>query len=144
MFMFAILFGLSMDYEVFLLSRVREEYLRTGNNERSVIHGLASTGRVITSAALIMISAFGGFVLGSDPTIKMFGLGLATAIFVDVTIVRIVLVPATMKLMGDANWWLPAWLDRILATIDLEGGPDPVVVGDAEPARPTELVIEVG
>lgn len=124
MFMFAILFGLSMDYEVFLLSRVREEYLRTGDNDASVIHGIASTARVITSAALIMISVFGGFVLGSDPTIKMMGLGLATAIFVDATIVRIVLVPATMKLMGDTNWWLPAWLDRILPTLDLEGGPE--------------------
>ncbi len=121
MFMFAILFGLSMDYEVFLLSRVREEYLATGDNDWSVIHGLASTARVITSAALIMISVFAGFVLGSDPTTKMFGLGLATAIFVDATIVRIVLVPATMKLLGDANWWMPAWLDRLLPTLDIEG-----------------------
>ncbi len=121
MFSFAILFGLSMDYEVFLLSRVREEYVATGDNDQSVIHGLATTARVITSAALIMISVFGGFVLGSDPTTKMFGLGLATAIFVDATIVRIVLVPATMKLMGDANWWLPDWLDRILPTIDIDG-----------------------
>ncbi len=128
MFMFAILFGLSMDYEVFLLSRVREEYQRTGDNDRSVIHGISSTARVITSAALIMISVFGGFVLGSDPTIKMMGLGLATAIFVDATIVRIVLVPATMKLMGDANWWLPGWLDRILPTLDLEGGAEVEVV----------------
>ena len=122
MFMFAILFGLSMDYEVFLLSRVREEYLRTGDNDASVIHGIASTARVITSAALIMISVFGGFVLGSDPSIKMMGLGLATAIFVDATIVRIVLVPATMKLMGDANWWLPSWLDKRMPELDLEGG----------------------
>ena len=121
MFMFAILFGLSMDYEVFLLSRVREEYLLTGDNEHSVIHGIASTARVITSAALIMISVFLGFVLGDDPAIKMMGLGLATAIFVDATIVRLILVPATMKLMGDANWWLPAWLDRLLPTIDIEG-----------------------
>ena len=121
MFMFAILFSLSMDYEVFLLSRVREEFLATGDNDRSVIHGIASTARVITSAALIMISVFLGFVLGSDPTTKMFGLGLATAIFVDATIVRMVLVPASMKLMGDANWWLPTWLDRILPTIDIEG-----------------------
>lgn len=121
MFMFAILFGLSMDYEVFLLSRVREEYLVTGDNDSSVIHGIASTARVITSAALIMISVFLGFVLGDDPTIKMMGLGLATAIFVDATIVRVVLVPATMKLMGDANWWIPGWLDRILPTIDIEG-----------------------
>ena len=121
MFMFAILFGLSMDYEVFLLSRVREEYLVTGDNDSSVIHGIASTARVITSAALIMISVFLGFVLGDDPTIKMMGLGLATAIFVDATIVRVVLVPATMKLMGDANWWIPGWLDRVLPTIDIEG-----------------------
>jgi len=124
MFMFAILFGLSMDYEVFLLSRVREEYLATGDNDTAVIHGLATTARVITSAALIMISVFGGFVLGSDPTTKMFGLGLATAIFVDATIVRIVLVPATMKLMGDANWWLPAWLDRRLPSVDIDGESD--------------------
>ncbi|MEM9651274.1 MAG: MMPL family transporter [Actinomycetota bacterium] len=128
MFMFAILFGLSMDYEVFLLSRVREEYLLTGDNDGAVIHGIASTARVITSAALIMISVFLGFVLGDDPVIKMMGLGLATAIFVDATIVRVVLVPATMKLMGDANWWIPGWLDRILPTVDIEGEaglPDP-------------------
>ena len=122
MFMFAILFGLSMDYEVFLLSRIREEYLNTGDNDASVVHGIASTARVITSAALIMISVFGGFVLGDDPTTKMFGLGLATAILVDATVVRIVLVPATMKLMGDANWWLPGWLDRHLPAIDIDGG----------------------
>ncbi len=121
MFMFAVLFGLSMDYEVFLLSRVREDYVATGDNERSVITGISSTARVITSAALIMISVFLGFVLGEDPVIKMLGLGLATAIFVDATIVRMILVPATMKLMGDANWWMPAWLDRILPTIDIEG-----------------------
>lgn len=121
MFMFAVLFGLSMDYEVFLLSRVREKYLASGDNESAVIHGIASTARVITSAALIMISVFLAFVFGEDPMIKMVGLGLATAIFVDVTIVRMILVPATMKLMGDANWWLPAWLDRLLPTIDTEG-----------------------
>jgi RND superfamily putative drug exporter len=116
-FMFAILFGLSMDYEVFLLSRVRESYLLTGDNDASVIHGLAGTARVITSAALIMISVFLGFALGDDPSIKMFGLGLATAILVDATIVRLVLVPAAMKLVGDANWWIPRWLDRLLPTI---------------------------
>jgi RND superfamily putative drug exporter len=122
MFMFAVLFGLSMDYEVFLLSRVREEYVATGDNDEAVITGLASTARVITSAALIMISVFGAFVLGDDPVVKMMGLGLATAIFVDATIVRVVLVPATMKLMGDANWWLPGWLDRRLPRIDIDGG----------------------
>ena len=121
LFMFAVLFGLSMDYEVFLLSRVREEYHRTGDNDRAVIHGLAGTARVITSAALIMISVFLAFVADPDPMTKMVGLGLATAILVDATIVRLVLVPATMKLMGDANWWLPPWLDRILPRIDIEG-----------------------
>jgi putative drug exporter of the RND superfamily len=121
MFMFAIVFGLSMDYEVFLLSRVRGEYVATGDNDAAVIRGIAGTARVITSAALIMISVFLGFVLGDDPAIKMFGLGLATAIFVDATIVRMVLVPATMKLLGDANWWLPRWLDRLLPAVELEG-----------------------
>ncbi|MEO8106043.1 MAG: MMPL family transporter [Actinomycetes bacterium] len=121
MLMFAILFGLSMDYEVFLLSRVREEYARTGDNEASVISGIASTGRVITSAALIMISVFFGFMLGEDPGIKMMGLGLATAIFLDATVVRLVLVPSTMKLLGHANWWIPRWLDRLLPRIDVEG-----------------------
>jgi len=125
MFMFAILFGLSMDYEVFLLSRVREAYMLTGDNDASVIDGIARTGRVITSAALIMISVFLGFVLGDDASTKMFGLGLATAILVDATIVRMVLVPATMKLMGDANWWLPGWLDRLLPSIDVESGAGP-------------------
>jgi RND superfamily putative drug exporter len=136
MFMFAILFGLSMDYEVFLLSRVREEYLATGDNDASVIRGLSSTARVITSAALIMISVFAGFVLGDDPVTKMFGLGLATAILVDATIVRVVLVPATMTLMGDANWWLPRWLDRLLPTVDIEGEtglPEPELETDHQP-----------
>ena len=134
MFLFAILFGLSMDYEVFLLSRVREHYVETGDNDAAVVHGLATTARVITSAALIMISVFGGFVLGSDPTTKMFGLGLAVAIFVDATIVRIVLVPATMKLLGDANWWLPGWLDRILPRVDIDsesGLPQPAKLNES-------------
>jgi RND superfamily putative drug exporter len=104
---------------VFLLSRVREEYLATGDNDASVVRGLASTARVITSAALIMIAVFGAFVFGDDPGLKMLGLGLATAIFVDATIVRLVLVPATMKLLGHANWWLPAWLSRRLPVIDI-------------------------
>jgi RND superfamily putative drug exporter len=113
-FMFAILFGLSMDYEVFLLSRVREHYLQTGDNHTAVIEGIAGTARVITSAALIMVAVFGGFVLDDDPRIKMFGLGLATAILVDATVIRLVLVPATMTLLGEANWWLPRWLGRWL------------------------------
>jgi len=138
MFMFAILFGLSMDYEVFLLSRVREEYLSSGDNDTSVIRGIAATGRVITSAALIMVSVFLGFVLGDDPTAKMLGLGLAAAIFVDATIVRMVLVPATMKLLGNANWWIPRWLDRLLPTIDIPGearGPQPALIPEPERVR---------
>jgi RND superfamily putative drug exporter len=122
MMLFAILFGLSMDYEVFLLSRVREEYLHHKDNDRAVVEGIAATGRVITSAALIMISVFAAFVLSHDPTVKMFGLGLATAVLIDATIVRVVLVPATMKLLGDWNWWVPRWLDRILPRFDIEGG----------------------
>ena len=118
MFMFAILFGLSMDYEVFLLTRVREEYVATGDNRASIVRGIAGTGRVITSAALIMIAVFLGFVLGDDPGTKMFGLGLAVAILIDATLVRMVLVPATMSLLGDANWWLPRWLDRLLPSLD--------------------------
>ncbi|MPY92836.1 MAG: MMPL family transporter [Acidimicrobiia bacterium] len=121
MIMFAILFGLSMDYEVFLLSRVREAYVRSGDSHRSVVEGLASTARVITSAALIMISVFGAFVLSSDVILKMFGLGLATAVLVDATVVRMVLVPATMALLGNANWWLPRWLDRLLPHVDMDG-----------------------
>ncbi len=114
MFMFAILFGLSMDYEVFLLSRVREEYLRDGDSGAAIVRGISSTARVITSAAFIMISVFLAFVFGPDAATKMFGIGLATAILVDATLVRMVLVPATMTLLGRANWWLPGWLDRLL------------------------------
>jgi RND superfamily putative drug exporter len=136
MFMFAVLFGLSMDYEVFLLSRVREEYVRTKDNTTSVIVGLASTARVITSAALIMIFVFLGFVAGEDPIIKMMGLGLAIAVLVDATIVRTLLVPASMRLLGDANWWFPAWLDRLLPNLDVEGTaglPEPVYRDDFVP-----------
>jgi RND superfamily putative drug exporter len=114
MFLFAILFGLSMDYEVFLLSRVREQYLRTGDNGTAIVRGISDTARVITSAALIMVAVFLSFAVAEDPATKMFGLGLATAILVDATVVRMVLVPATMTLLGRANWWLPAWLDRLL------------------------------
>ena len=121
MMLFAILFGLSMDYEVFLISRVREEYLRSGKNGYAVAHGLAVTARVITAAAAIMIFVFLSFVLGNERIIKEFGLGLSVAILVDATIVRLVLVPATMELLGDANWWLPRWLDRLLPRLDLEG-----------------------
>ncbi|MGH9040300.1 MAG: MMPL family transporter, partial [Acidimicrobiia bacterium] len=124
MMLFAILFGLSMDYEVFLLSRIREEYDRTGDNALAVANGLASTARVITAAAAIMIFVFGSFVLGVDRSIKLFGLGLAVAVLFDATIVRMVLVPATMELLGERNWWLPKWLDRILPNIKVEADHD--------------------
>ncbi|MFF3327635.1 MMPL family transporter [Streptomyces sp. NPDC002889] len=114
MFLFAILFGLSMDYEVFLLSRVREEYLRTGDNGTAIVEGVSRTARIITSAALIMVAVFLSFAVAEDPSTKMFGLGLATAIFIDATVVRMVLVPATMTLLGRTNWWLPKWLDWML------------------------------
>jgi len=120
MMMFAILFGLSMDYEVFLLSRVREEYVRTGDNGLAVADGLASTARVITAAAAIMICVFLAFVLGPELVIKQIGLGLAAAIFIDATLIRMVLVPSTMELLGKRNWWLPGWLDRALPTINFE------------------------
>jgi RND superfamily putative drug exporter len=113
MMMFAILFGLSMDYEVFLLSRIREEYDRTGDNALAVADGLAATARVITAAALIMVTVFGSFVFGDNSVVKLFGLGLAAAILIDATLVRLVLVPATMELLGDRNWWFPRFLDRI-------------------------------
>lgn len=119
--MFAIVFGLSMDYEVFLLSRVKEEYDRTGDNELAVADGLAKTARVITAAAAIMVFVFGSFVLDSARSIKMFGFGLAVAVFLDATVVRMLLVPATMELLGDRNWWLPRWLNRLLPRIDVEG-----------------------
>jgi putative drug exporter of the RND superfamily len=121
MFLFAIVFGLSMDYEVFLLSRIKEEYDRTKDNALAVADGLAVTARVITAAALIMFCVFGAFVLGDDRSLKLFGFGLAIAVLIDATIVRMVLVPATMELLGDRNWWIPSWLDRILPDIDVEG-----------------------
>ena len=143
MLMFAILFGLSMDYEVFLLSRVREQYLKHRDPKRAVIEGVGSTARVITSAALIMISVFAAFLLDPDVTTKMFGLGLSVAVLLDVTLVRMVLVPAAMSLLGHRAWWLPAWLDRILPNIDLEGGEhqyelDVLEEAEADVARPDE------
>ena len=127
--MFPILFGLSMDYEVFLLSRIREEYDATGDNTESVARGLAGTGRVVTSAALIMVVVFLSFVASPVPSLKMLGLGLATAILVDATLIRMVLVPATMALLGKANWWLPTWLDRVLPHLTVEGTREVVVLG---------------
>ncbi|MGH2556582.1 MAG: MMPL family transporter, partial [Actinomycetota bacterium] len=128
MMLFTILFGLSMDYEIFLLSRIREEYVRTRDNNLSVANGVATTGRVITAAAAIMIAVFLSFVLGFDiRQIKLVGLGLAVAVLVDATIVRMVLVPATMELLGNANWWLPRWLARVVPKIKVEREAEPVV-----------------
>ena len=141
MMMFAIVFGLSMDYEVFLLSRVREEFDRTGDPVTSVADGLAATARVITAAAAIMIVVFASFILEDNRIIKMFGLGLSTAVFLDATLVRMLLVPATMKLLGARNWWLPAWLDRLLPSLNVEGHaptappPAPEAEDDPEPTR---------
>ena len=135
--MFTILFGLSMDYEVFLLSRIREEWRISGDNSSAVADGLAKTARVITAAAAIMICVFGSFVFG-DPlhVLKVFGLGLASAILIDATLVRMVLVPSVMELLGDANWWMPRWLDRIVPSLGVEVDvepPAPLVEGRAEP-----------
>jgi len=121
MMLFAIVFGLSMDYEVFLLSRIKEEYDRTGDNGTAVADGLAVTARVITAAALIMVCVFSAFALGDDRSLKLFGLGLAFAVAIDATVVRMLLVPATMELLGNRNWWIPKWIDRLLPRIDVEG-----------------------
>lgn len=130
MMLFALLFGLSMDYEVFLLSRIREDYDRTNDNSVAVANGLAVTGRVITAAAAIMVCVFGSFVLGPDRSLKLFGLGLAVAVLLDASIVRVVVVPAAMELLGDRNWWLPQWLDRLLPAIHVEATEDVDVAGD--------------
>jgi RND superfamily putative drug exporter len=119
--MFAILFGLSMDYEVFLMSHMQEHYRQSHDNHEAVVDGLAVTARVITSAALIMVCVFGSFILNGDPTVKQFGVGLSVAIAVDATVVRCLLVPAVMVMMGDSNWWLPRWLGRVLPRISVEG-----------------------
>jgi RND superfamily putative drug exporter len=133
MMLFAIVFGLSMDYEVFMLSRIREEYDRTGDASTSVAAGLASTARVITAAAAIMVVVFGSFVFEEIREIKLFGLGLGLAVLLDATLVRMVLVPATMALLGDRNWWMPPWLDRLVARIPIES------VSPAAPELDNEL-----
>jgi len=122
--MFAVLFGLSMDYEVFLVSRMREAWTRTGDNSRAVTEGLAGTGRVITAAAAIMIAVFAAFVPSPDVVLKMIGVGMAAAILVDATVVRLLLVPAVMHVLGRANWWMPGWLARRLPELHVEGRPE--------------------
>ena len=127
--MFAILFGLSMDYEVFLISRIREEYLKDGDTRRAVADGLAKTARVITAAAAIMVVVFLAFVVSPEVFLKLFGIGLASAIFLDATLVRMVLVPAVMQLLGARNWWIPDWLERLLPRIDVERSEAPAESG---------------
>jgi RND superfamily putative drug exporter len=121
LFMFAILFGLSMDYEVFLVSQIEEHVHAGQENRESVVSGLLTSARVITSAALIMVFVFGSFVLNGDPTIKQFGVGLAVAVALDATVVRCLLVPSVMVIMGRVNWWTPRWLDRALPQVSIEG-----------------------
>jgi RND superfamily putative drug exporter len=122
---FAIVFGLSMDYEVFLMSRIRERYMAHGDNDRAVAEGLSSSARTISSAALIMTAVFAVFVLTGVPSIKELGLGCAVAIAIDATLVRLILVPAAMKLLGDWNWWMPSWLERVLPNLNFEDGAEP-------------------
>ena len=140
LFMFAILFGLSMDYEVFLVSQIQEHLHAGEDNKSAVVSGLLTGARVITAAAAIMVFVFGSFVLNGDPTIKQFGVGLAVAVILDATVVRCLLVPAVMVLMGKANWWMPGWLRRVVPKISIEGAeffaardalpdPDPEPVG---------------
>jgi RND superfamily putative drug exporter len=123
MIMFAIVFGLSMDYEVFLLSRVQEVWDRTRDHHLAVASGLATTGRVISCAALIMIAVFLSFVTSPQVVIKQLSIGLAASILIDATVVRLLLVPAVMYLFGTSSWWMPRWLDRLLPRIDVEGAP---------------------
>jgi len=117
---FAILFGLSMDYQVFLVSRMYEEWLHTKDNKRAIIVGQAETGSIITAAALIMMAVFGGFVLGDQRAIKLFGIGLASAVFLDAFLLRTILVPSMMHIIGDRNWYLPKWLDRVTPKVSFE------------------------
>ena len=132
--LFAILFGLSMDYEVFLITRIHEEYLKTGDNRTAVRNGLAATGKTITAAALIMILVFGAFILGGIRVIKEFGLGLAGGILVDAVVIRMAVVPSVMLLLGESNWWFPRWLDRILPHVTVD--PDLPEGGGAHGAPP--------
>lgn len=149
--MFAVLFGLSMDYEVFILSRVRESWLARRDNTAAVIEGLAASSRVVTAAAIIMFAVFAGFTTADSIEIKMTGFGLAVAVLLDATIIRQVLVPASMTLLGARNWWIPGWLDRLLPNLDVEGGDHAApsssvaatVVGTAPDGRPDAVVVDV-
>jgi RND superfamily putative drug exporter len=134
--LFAILFGLSMDYEVFLITRIHEEWIKSGDNRTAVRNGLAATGKTITAAALIMILVFASFIFGGERVIKEFGLGLAAGIFMDAILIRMALVPAIMFMLGRSNWWFPATLDRWLPRLSID--PDEVVTGLGPAAEPEE------
>jgi RND superfamily putative drug exporter len=121
MLVFCIVFGLSMDYEVFLLSRVHEIWIKTGDPHRSVATGIGATARVITTAAAIMVVVFTSFVLDTDPTVKMLAIGMAFAVLIDASLVRMVLVPAIMSLLGEHAWWMPRWLEPVVPRLQLEG-----------------------
>jgi putative drug exporter of the RND superfamily len=131
--LFAILFGLSMDYEVFLITRIHEEWLICGDNRTAVRKGVAATGKTITAAALIMILVFGSFILGGERVIKEFGLGLAAGILMDALIIRMAIVPSLMFLFGKANWWFPRWLDRVLPHLSV----DPELPSRSGPQTPS-------
>jgi len=139
-FIIGIVFGLAMDYEVFLVTRMREEFVAGADPHDAIVEGFSASARVVTAAAVIMISIFSGFMLAPDISIKMPGLGLATAILVDAFLVRMTMVPAVLALLGRAAWWLPGWLDRVLPDLDVEGrglaAPGP---GEREPAAAVQL-----
>ncbi len=137
--MFALLFGLSMDYEVFLISRMREAWVRTQDNDRAILAGLAGTGRVITAAATIMIVVFATLIAINNVVMKSFGVGMVAAILIDATIVRMLLVPAVMYLLGRGNWWLPRAMDRLVPQLHVEGRPDTFL-----PARETRHQVPAG
>jgi RND superfamily putative drug exporter len=141
---FAVLFGLSMDYEVFLISRMREAWTRTGDNARAVRDGLAGTGRVITAAAAIMVAVFAAFVPSPDIILKVLGIGMATAILVDATVVRMVLVPAVMHLLGRANWWLPKSVDSRLPQLAVEGRAEQYLPAPEDPLDHAPELVVIG
>ena len=136
LFMFAILFGLSMDYEVFLVSQIEEHVHAGEDKKRSVVSGLVTSARVITAAASIMVFVFGSFILNGNPTVQQFGVGLAVAVLLDATVVRCLLVPALMILMGKINWYMPGWLDRIVPRVSIEGAEFFRQRGDSQAAEP--------
>jgi putative drug exporter of the RND superfamily len=137
MLVFAIVFGLSMDYEVFLLSRVHEAWIETGDPHRAVAVGIGATARVITTAAAIMVVVFASFVLSTDPTVKMLAIGMAFAVLIDASLVRMILVPSVMALLDARAWWMPRWLEPIVPHLDLEeGAAEPASAAEEPASRP--------